>query len=225
MRMDELDAIRERYDKRKSGSPTKPGSASTTYNRYISAEREKVYRKIITGTFPDPSQLKFLEIGAGNGSNLPFFNRLGIPWTSIQANELLNERVAALKKNFPEVKIYEGDALQIPGDAAFDIVFQSTVFTSVLSDAFKQKLAAKMWQLTRPGGLVLWYDFIYDNPSNKDVKGVPVKEVKQLFSEAKSISVYPVTLAPPIGRRVGGLYHLFNALPFLRSHVVIAIRK
>jgi SAM-dependent methyltransferase len=222
--MDELDAIRERYEKRKN-SPVLPGGASATYNRFIAAEREKVYRKIITDTFPDPTKLKILEIGAGNGSNLPFFHKLGIPWDSIYANELLDDRVSALKTAFPEVKIFPGDALQIPAGSAFEIVFQSTVFTSILDQQFKQQLAASMWQMTKPGGMILWYDFIYDNPSNKDVKGVPVKEVRKLFGEARFFNVHRVTLAPPIGRRAGNLYPILNAFPFLRTHVVIGIGK
>jgi hypothetical protein len=223
--MDEPDAIRERYEKRKGNSRVKTASASTKYNRFIRSEREKVYKQLISAYFPDPAKLQVLEIGAGNGSNLPFFHNLGIPWSSLKANELLDDRMVSLKANFPDVNVFSGDALHLPADAAADIVFQSTVFTSILDMEFKHKLAHKMWELTRPGGMVLWYDFIYDNPSNKDVKGVPVSEVRELFGEAKFFKVFPVTLAPPIGRRVGNLYHLFNVCPFLRSHVVIGIGK
>ena len=48
------------------------------------------------------------------------------------------------------------------------------VFPSILDDSFQQKLADRMWALTKPGGGILWYDFIYNNPRNPDVRGVPL---------------------------------------------------
>ena len=90
----------------------------------------------------------------------------------------------------------------------------------------KKKFAKKMLDLTKPNGIVLWYDFIDNNPNNKDVKGVSKKEIKQLFSAASKIHFYAVTLASPIGRRVGKLYTIINNLfPFFRSHVIAIIEK
>lgn len=122
-----------------------------------------------------------------------------------------------------------GDAstLELP-DHSFDVVYQSTVFTSILDDEFQMKLAARMWSLAKPGGGVLWYDFIYNNPANPDVRGVPVAKVQSLFPDGE-IDCWRLTLAPPISRRVTRLhpklYTLFNAVPFLRTHVLCWIKK
>jgi hypothetical protein len=68
------------------------------------------------------------------------------------------------------IRILVGDAAEINLDQGpFDVVYQSTVFTSILDDDFQQKLADRMWALVKPGGGVLWYDFIYSNPRNPDV--------------------------------------------------------
>jgi len=60
------------------------------------------------------------------------------------------------------------------------------------------------------------------------VRGVPVAQIRQLFP-AGSLHVRRVTLAPPISRRVCRLhpflYHVFNAIPVLRSHVMCWIAK
>jgi hypothetical protein len=101
----------------------------------------------------------------------------------------------------------------------FDIIFQSTVFTSILDVDFRRKMANSMMRLLKENGVVLWYDFIYDNPSNPDVKGVGIQELKMLFPELKW-QIKRVTLAPPIGRRVKGAYPILNAFPFLRTHIV-----
>lgn len=80
--------------------------------------------------------------------------------------------------------------------------------------------------MAKENGLILWYDFKYNNPSNKDVKGVNKREIKELFPDAKKIIFHNVTLAPPIGRRVGKFYNLVNLLfPFLRTHIIAEIYK
>jgi len=154
------------------------------------------------------------------------FKRFGFYWNNIYANELLDDRVELLNKNLPNSNIYAGDALKLEFSNYFDIVFQSTVFTSILDLEFKKKLASKMFDMAKNDGLILWYDFKYDNPNNQDVKGVGKTEIKALFPEAKKIIFHNVTLAPPIGRRIGKFYNLVNFLfPFLRTYFVVEIYK
>lgn len=80
----------------------------------------------------------------------------------------------------------------------------------------------------KPNGVVLWYDFTFNNPNNPDVRGVPVKRIKELFPSGK-IKIQKVTLAPPIARRMVAvsprLYGLFNLFPFLRTHILCYIQK
>jgi hypothetical protein len=82
--------------------------------------------------------------------------------------------------------------------------------------------------MTKPGGGVLWYDFCYNNPKNRDVRGVPMRRVRELFPESSPI-MRRVTLAPPISRVVtrlsSGLYPMLNALPLLRTHALCWIPK
>ena len=87
---------------------------------------------------------------------------------------------------------------------------------------------APMWRWTKPGGAVLWYDFTVNNPRNPDVRGVPLARVRELFPHGR-ITTRRVTLAPPISRLVcrvhPAAYGLFNALPWLRTHVLCWIAK
>jgi SAM-dependent methyltransferase len=172
----------------------------------------------------------YLEIGCGNGSNLLELVRLGFSAKNLIANELLPDRVKLAKENLPSlVKVLEGDALSLDiEDESLDIVYQSTVFSSILDEKFQSKLAEKMWAWVKPGGGILWYDFTHNNPSNPDVKGITLKRIRDLFPEGK-IDLRRVTLAPPISRRVcklhPNLYHVFNVFPFLRTHVLCWIGK
>jgi SAM-dependent methyltransferase len=175
-------------------------------------------------------ELTLVDVGCGAGGNLLDFLRLGFRPEKLTGLELLEDRAAVARNALPmAVKIVSGDASQaeIP-DGTVDIVFQSVVFSSLLSDEFQQELAEKMWGWLRPGGALLWYDFTYDNPHNSDVRGVPMRRIRQLFPDAK-ISAKRVTLAPPIARRVvrfGRIPHaLLHALPFLRTHAIAWIEK
>lgn len=221
---DEIQRIKQSYDKRKREEKA-PTSLIARYNSYVKRERESVYKCCLVNNFASIDSLKLLEIGAGTGDNILFFNQLGFRWSDLYANELLSEREEVLREKIPSATILGGNALEIDSKTNYDVIFQSIVFTSILSDSFKQKLASKMLTLLKQGGIILWYDFIYNNPSNKDVKGVGKEEIKVLFPQC-TIDFFPVTLAPPIGRRIGSLYSLINTLfPFLRTHVVAVIKK
>ncbi len=127
------------------------------------------------------------------------------------------------------LRLHGGDALQTQVPAqSLDIVFVSTVFSSLLDEAYRQRLADAMWAWLKPGGAVLWYDFTVDNPRNPDVRGVPLRRLRTLFP-AGQLRHRRVTLAPPLARAVvrvhPALYRPVNALPWLRTHVLAWIGK
>jgi SAM-dependent methyltransferase len=222
----ETQNIFERYERRKKDSILKKNN-NFYFNHFAQSERELKYIEIVKSKFDSPDKIKILEIGAGTGVNLFLFKKLGCKWENIFANELLPERFELLKETFPNINAYQGDACELDENLnnSFDIVFQSTVFTSILDSNFKKRLASKMWHLLKPGGIILWYDFLFDNPQNRDVKGIKKSEIAKLFQESKGITFYKKTLAPPIGRKVNKLYPLFNIFPFLRTHIIAVIEK
>lgn len=170
------------------------------------------------------SDISLLEIGAGHGANAGLLTDIGFKLSNLSFNELLPDRIKVLHERYPENPIFEGNAIEIDFKNKYDIVLQSTVFTSVLNNEERKKLANKMWNLLKEGGFILWYDFIYNNPSNKEVRKVSPDEIKQLFPSAKQIQTKKITLAPPIGRKIGKLYGFFN-IPLLRTHLVALIKK
>jgi hypothetical protein len=218
----ELENIKYRYEKRKR----KKLKESFYFIYYMKCERERKYYEILKNKFSSFENLKIMEIGAGSGDNLLAFKRFGFKWENIYANELLDDRVKILKENLLTNNIYPGNALDLHFKNFFDIVLQSTVFTSILDIKFKRELAKKLLMMTKENGLILWYDFKVDNPYNKDVKGISKEEIKKLFKDAKKIRFHSVTLAPPLGRRVGKFYNFFNFIfPFLRTHLIAEIHK
>ena len=109
----------------------------------------------------------------------------------------------------------------------FDVVFQSTVFSSVLSAPVREVIAREMTRVLKPNGVVLWYDFAFDNPKNKNVAGMKRDEVARLFPGA-ALDVRRVTLAPPLARQLVPrswlVATLLERVRLLNTHLLIAIR-
>jgi SAM-dependent methyltransferase len=222
----EIDLIHERYGRRTRRY--EPG------DRWIYMSRQELERAIIealrdAGMLP-AGERRLLDIGCGAGSNILQFLRLGFRPEQIVGSELQPARVEAARAILPQsTRVIEGDAslLNLPGNS-FDIVFQSLVFSSILDDGLQERLARKMRDLVAPDGGILWYDFVWDNPSNPDVRGVSLARVRELFPTAR-VRCRRVTLAPPISRRVAGmhprLYDLCNVIAPLRTHVLCWIDR
>lgn len=194
-------------------------------------ERFASFIRILRRSFAiPPSQLMLVDVGCGTGGNLLDFLRIGFRPEHLVGLELLEQRVSEARRLLPsDVKIIGGDASAANiASESIDVVFQSVVFSSLLSDDFQRELAHQMWRWVRPGGGVLWYDFVYDNPRNPDVRGVSNHRIRKLFPEAH-IKFRKVTLAPPLARATGKigapLHNLLHCFPFLRTHTIAWIKK
>lgn len=169
------------------------------------------------------ADLTLLDVGCGDGSLLRKFLQWGMKAENLAGIELRPEPVEyALSRN-PQLDIRCGSADVLPWpDACFDMVCLHTVFTSILDARSKSQIASEMQRVLRTGGAVLWYDFIYNNPSNPDVRGIRAREIRDLFPALK-INLRKITLAPPIARRIPErllpvLYPLLATFPWLRTH-------
>ena len=229
--VDETVAVAERYARRRVGGLADRYSLLRPEVWQGVQERQRAMLKLFVRLgFSDLSRLRLLEVGSGAGGNLLELLRLGFAPENLAGAELLPERLARARQVLPEaLTLWGGDASALAiAPASRDIVFQSTVFSSLLDDGFQQHLAAAMWRWVAPGGGVLWYDFVYNNPRNPDVRGVPLARIRQLFPQARVVS-QRITLAPPIARALcrlhPGLYPVFNALPLLRTHVLVWLEK
>lgn len=174
--------------------------------------------------------LRILEIGCGTGRWVRELVQWGAEPRHVVGVDLLEGSIVAARDRCPPgVALHVGNATRLPfRDASFDLVLQSTVFTSILDARIRAEVASEMLRVMRPSGLILWYDFVVSNPRNPDVRGVPTREIRQLFPGCR-ISMRRLTLAPPLVRAIAPwsrpLCSVLNAVPALRTHVLAAIGR
>ena len=155
--MDELSEIKLRYKRREESISKNKYALTNAHILLIVQEKEREMIKFLKKYDLLPLQDKtILEIGCGTGQNLIEFIRMGANPKNIIGNDLLENRISTAKKLLPqEVELICDDAstLDLP-DNSFDIILQSTVFTSILDDELQIKIANHMCELLKHDNII-----------------------------------------------------------------------
>jgi ubiquinone/menaquinone biosynthesis C-methylase UbiE len=171
-----------------------------------------------------------LEVGCGAGEWLLDFVKWGVRPENITGIDLLADRVSKARRLCaPGVHIECGSAAELPfADVTFDLVLQSTVFTSIVDLDLKRRVAAEMMRVVKPDGLILWYDYHVNNPWNPDVRGVKHREINRLFPDCR-IELKRITLIPQLAMLLAPYSYLacclLEKIPLLCTHYLGVIRK
>lgn len=229
--MDELKRIRAEYARR-SRDPRLQGRYSLARPDvlFTMQVRERAILQMLNQAgFTPLSRFDVLEVGCGEGGVLLDLLRWGADPTQLNACDLLPDRTGQARLRLPAatwLAVADGGALPYPA-ARFDLVVSFTVFTSVLDEELRRRMAREMWRVLRMGGGVLWYDFRFQG-RNSAVRAIHPREVRMLFPQG-AFAHRRVTLAPPITRRLAAWGWLaceaLARLPWLRTHDLILIRK
>lgn len=227
--MTEVERIKERYERRAS-RPKNLYSHFSHGNLFIVQQRERaVLTALRRNGVASLEDKLILDVGCGPGGWLRDFLRWGARPERLFGVELLEERTRQAKRLNPNFHLIQanGEVLPFPDDQ-FHIVLQSTVFTSILDNEMRRRVAQEMLRVLCDQGIILWYDFRYNNPVNADVRGVGRREIFALFPRCH-IELWTVTLVPPLARAIAPfswlLCQLLEQLPILRTHYLGVIRK
>lgn len=174
------------------------------------------------------SDFEVLDVGCGDGAFLRRLVTWGADPQKLTGVDLLPERVAASRRIDPSLKVHQADASKLPfRDASFDLVFQHTVFSSILDQGMRQRVAAEMERVLRPGGLVVSYDFRVAR-DRRNTRPLRVAELMALFP-GFAADARRVTLVPPLARALAGrswlLCTLLEAIPLLRTHDLVVLSR
>jgi len=225
----EIIRIKEECARREREIPSDFYSLKHPANLYIYTQRMRAVVSLLNKESLFPLNDKFiLDIGCGSGDWLIDFQRWGAEQDKLCGIDLLPERIKIAKKRLPFSDLRIQDASDLPWqDNTFDIVLQSTVFTSILDNSLKQAIANEMIRVLKPNGIILWYDFLFNNPKNPNTRGIKAKEIKSLFLNCK-IKLKRITLAPPIVRFLAKYSYfaclLLENLIFLNTHYLGIIK-
>jgi SAM-dependent methyltransferase len=226
----ELREIERRYERREKRRPDHYESLRVEVVQQI-IDREKMMARMLRRHLRCPiGDARFLEVGCGDGANLLTLLRLGAQAHNLAGCDLLPARIEEAAARLPGgVTLYVGDATAMEVTAgSFDVVVQSTVFSSILSNDAQAAVAHSMIRALAPGGGVLWFDLRWSNPSNRDVRKVGAKRIRTLFGSDAIVESHSMLLAPPIARMVarGGpqLLAIASAVLPLRSHSMCWLR-
>ena len=173
--------------------------------------------------------LRILDVGCGSGGQLRRLTDFGAQPENCIGIDLFRPSLAAARRQNPNITFLEGSAAELPfASGELDLVFQFTVFTSVLDARIRRAMASEVHRVLRPGGYFIWYDFLYSNYKNPNVRGIGRGEIGDLL-RAFHLRFQKVTLAPPIGRKASkispALYRFLAAIPLLRTHCFCFAQK
>ncbi len=168
-----------------------------------------------------------LEMGCGKGDILQELLAFGAAPSRLFGTDLILNRAQTAVQQLPHLPLSAADGRSLPYPAAaFDLVLQYTVFSSILDENIWHQLAQEMLRVLKPGGLIIWYDF-WLNPTNKQTRGIRPPAIRNLFPDC-TFTFQRITLAPPLARRLIPLSWLtatlLEKLRFLNTHYLVAIR-
>jgi SAM-dependent methyltransferase len=197
---------------------------------YQHAMRTRVLSRLLARTVgTDLGKVRVIDVGCGTGA----FLRQLIDWGATPANllgtELQQDRLElARPRSAPDVKWHCGALNALPAASA-DLVSAQTVFSSILDPELRQRHAADMWRVLKPGGWCLVFDFRYNNPRNPHVRKLTRAELDGYWPGHRQ-QYETLLLVPPVGRALAGMPALVSEAlaalaPPLRSHFMYMVQK
>jgi SAM-dependent methyltransferase len=227
---EELDRIAQAYRGYEETQAAERWSLANPGNRAALQQRQTAVRELLAarGWIPLGSR-RVLEVGCGAGGELIRLLDFGAEVQNLTGVDLLPDRVAAARRSHPnlDVRVANAERLEFQ-DASFDLVLAITLFSSIKDRSMSRHVADEILRVIKPGGALLWYDFRYDNPRNRNVRGMSEVEVHGLFPALEG-QLRKMTLLPPLARRLGpltpALYPALSAVPRLRTHLVGLLAK
>lgn len=126
------------------------------------------------------NSFKVLDFGCGSGRLIRDLIEFGVKTDSIRGLEI-DQKLIDQAFNFLPIDIYHKfNGIEIPfSDSTFDMVCQSTVFSSIADDNFRHHLAQELLRVTKKEGYILWWDKL----NTTDFAGQESLKLDELFKD------------------------------------------
>jgi ubiquinone/menaquinone biosynthesis C-methylase UbiE len=229
----ELQRISAEYENRLAAPKVKPGTY-TFFNDATLLHMQGLERAILSMLkrhgITSLAEKRILDVGCGTGLQLGRFLLYGARPENLTGIDLLPARITAAQATYPMIRFDVGSGHTLPyPDGSFDLVTSFVVFSSILNQDLRKRICDEMWRVLSPNGLILCYDFAFNNPRNRAVQGISARTLRKLFGRpGLRFTSRRVSLAPPIARRIAP--HAFwmaetcERLKLLNTHVLAGIQ-
>lgn len=166
MKVDELQRIREAYERRDMSGMSREFSLDNPAFLFHMQEREWSMLSELKRAGFLFQRSSVLEVGAGTGHILQRFSEFGAE--RVVGVDLMLHRVASGTRKYRMPELCVANAASLPfGDGCFDLVSQFMCISSVLDLELRGRIASEMWRVLKPGGIFLSYDLRPPNPVSK----------------------------------------------------------
>lgn len=227
----EIGRIEEIYTNRNYDSDRDYNDTNLVYlHRTQSVEVAAIDAMNKIGLIQKLGELKILDYGCGNGRWMSRWLTWGATPGNMAATDIRESALKCASDHVPQadIRLATENGLDYPS-GSFDLVYQNLVFSSILDKAYRKNAAREIARVLKPGGRLLWYDFTFNNPSNKNVRKVSFSEVQSLFPDFQVEYYKKIVLAPPLARFLvpsfWAVADIFEMLPFFRTHLFMVLRK
>lgn len=226
----EAEEIIERYHRRQSKDASALYNCLKPCNVVAFTEKYKKLCNILLQNFGLTFSTKnYLEIGCGTGSNLIQLLQLGVPPTNLTGNDIFEPSLKKAQETLPtKIQLQLGNFLDITyQENTYDCIILSTVLSSILDLKFQKEVIEKAYKLLTKNGIILLYDFIFNNPWNPDVKGINLKYIKSICPWS-AYNFSKVTLCPPLARKLCHFPYflkLLTSIKLMNTHIIGFLRK
>ncbi len=228
---DEIERIRKLYATQYNPDPQDRNYIWHPLNPvsiYYRQAQERAVADLFRRNYASLSKLHVLDIGCGSGGWLRYLASLGMEVDLLTGLDLMKNRISAARQLAPPCITFlvgNGETLPYP-EQCFDLVIQSTVFSSILDIQLRQRVASEMMRVLRTGGHILWYDLY--RTRNATLHKLPVSEIRELFAgmEIRHLRRLHPIYATQILRHGRFIIEIWDNLPGVpKTHNLILLQK
>src|SRR5439155_1283967 len=150
--------------------------------RFILERKWEEIGRMLGAEGVDTSAARLLDLGAGSGGDCDRFRHLGVRPERIVALDLLREYPRLARRSHAWLAALQADGALLPlRDGSFDVVYQTTMLSSVLDRARRSRILREVRRFLARGGLFVSYDTRYPNPWNRNTRPVSSAEIRGAF--------------------------------------------
>lgn len=145
---------------------------------YLVRERTRLLRAQASALDVSLAEMTICDVGCGGGADLVEWREGGVHEDNLAGTELVPGRADTARRAAPDADIRSVDGFDLPfGSAAYDVCTASLVLSTIRSGQDRGRLLREMARVTRPGGLVMVYDFVISKPWNRNTSAVTTRQL------------------------------------------------